>query len=115
MCQALSRLLRVAGYVVQPYFSAEAFLDDPVHAQVDFVVADIHLRGMSGFDLQHRLRQACPALPLAFITAHDEPATRARANASGCVAYLRKPFPGSELLEAIRLALPPPLKPTTEP
>ena len=102
MCQALSRLLRTAGYVVRPYFSAEAFLDDPERHGVRFVVADIQLRGMSGFDLQRKLHQEIPALPFAFITAHDEPATRAQAQASGCVAYFRKPFPGSELLTAIK-------------
>jgi len=102
MCQALSRLLRTAGYVVRPYFSAEAFLDDPAHHGVRIVVADIQLRGMSGFDLQRKLHQEIPALPFAFITAHDEPATRAQAQASGCVAYFRKPFPGSELLTAIK-------------
>ena len=102
MCQALSRLLRTVGYVVRPYFSAEAFLDDPDHLAVRFVVADIQLRGMSGFDLQLKLQQEIPALPCAFITAHDEPATRDQARASGCVAYFRKPFPGSELLSVIK-------------
>lgn len=104
MCQALGRLLSVAGYDVRTYFSAESFFDDPDHHQTSFVVADIQLRGMSGFDLQERLRQEHPALPVAFITAHDESKTRARAKVSGCVAYLRKPFPGSVLLDAVRSA-----------
>jgi len=101
MCQALSRLLSVAGHVVRTYFSAEAFLDDPEHHHAQFVVADIQLRGMSGFDLQRKFHKKNPAVPFAFITAHDEAETRAQAKASGCVAYLRKPFPGSKLLEVI--------------
>ena len=105
MCQALSRLVQVAGYDVRTYFSAESFLDDPDHHHTRFVVADIQLRGMSGFDLQRRLQHERPGLPVAFITAHDEAATRAQARDSGCVAYLRKPFPGSLLIEAIRSAL----------
>jgi FixJ family two-component response regulator len=107
MCQALSRLLRAAGYQVHPYFSAEAFLDDPDHADAAFVVADIQLSGMSGFDLQERLRQERDAAPIAFITAFDEPETRAKAAASGCVIYLRKPFPGNQLLDALRAAIGP--------
>jgi FixJ family two-component response regulator len=102
MCQALSRLLRLAGYDVRTYFSAESFLEDPGHVRARFVVADIQLCGISGFDLQRRLQQERPGLPVAFITAHDEAATRVQARDSGCVAYLRKPFPGSQLLEAIR-------------
>ena len=107
MCQAVSRLLRLAGYSVRTYFSAESFLDDPDHAHARFVVVDIQLRGMSGFDLQRQLRLKFSSLPVAFITAHDEPATRVQARDSGCVAYLRKPFPTSELLAAIRDALAP--------
>jgi FixJ family two-component response regulator len=102
MCQALSRLLSVAGYDVRSYFSAESFLDDPEHARTRFVVADIQLRGMSGLDLQRKLRQDNPALPFAFITAHDEPATRSQATAAGHAAYLRKPFPGCALLDIIK-------------
>jgi FixJ family two-component response regulator len=102
MCQALTRLLRLAGYDVRTYFSAESFLDDPDHDDTRFLVADIQLRGMSGFDLRRRLH---PGLPVAFITAHDEAATRAQARDLGCVAYLRKPFPGSALIDAIRPAL----------
>jgi FixJ family two-component response regulator len=107
MCRALSRLLRTAGYVARDYFSAEAFLADPACSGACFVVADIQLRGMSGFDLQRRLHQERPDLPVAFITAHDEEETRAQAGDSGCVAYLRKPFPGILLLDAIHSKITP--------
>ena len=110
MCQALSRLVQLAGYDVRTYFSAESFLDDPDHDHTRFVVADIQLRGMSGFDLVRLLQHERPGLPVAFITAHDEAATRAQARDSGCVAYLRKPFPGTLLIEAIRSALEQPAK-----
>jgi len=110
MCQALSRLVQVAGYDVRTYFSAESFLDDPDHDHTRFVVADIQLRGMSGFDLQRQLQQERPGLPVVFITAHDEAAARAQARDLGCVAYLRKPFPGSVLIEAVRSALGQPAK-----
>jgi FixJ family two-component response regulator len=105
MCQALGRLLRLAGYDVRTYFSAESFLEDPDHSHTRLLVADIQLQGMSGCDLQASRGQECPGLPVAFITAHDEAATRAQARDSGCVAYLRKPFAGSLLIEAIRAAL----------
>jgi FixJ family two-component response regulator len=114
MCQALGRLLRLAGYDVRTYFSAESFLEDPDHNHTRLLVADIQLRGMSGFDLQGRLERERPGLPVVFITAHDEAATRAQARDSGCVAYLRKPFPGSVLIEAIRAAIDRPPR-TTEP
>jgi FixJ family two-component response regulator len=67
MCEALSRLLQVAGYDVRSYFSAESFLADPRHASTRFVVADIQLGGMSGFALQRKLLQENSAIPFAFI------------------------------------------------
>ena len=115
MCQALCRLLHLAGYDVKSYFSAESFLDDPDHARTRFVVADIQLRGMSGFDLQRQLQQELPGLPVAFITAHDEAATRTQARVSGCVAYFRKPVPTRGLLDAIRSALAQPSPPSNLP
>jgi len=106
VCKALSRLLRASGYAVLSYSSAEAFLDDPQHDRVDFLVADIGLGGMSGFELKERLHAEAHEPPVAFITAHDEAAVRKRARSSGCVAYLRKPFPGIDLLNAIHQAIP---------
>jgi FixJ family two-component response regulator len=102
MCQALGRLLSVAGHEVRTYYSAESFLGDLNHVHARFVVADIQLPGMSGFDLKRKLEAEFPALPVAFITAHDEAETRAMAASSGCVAYFRKPFPGSALLAVIK-------------
>jgi two-component system response regulator FixJ len=101
MCLALTRLVDVAGYEVRSYFSAESFLEDVDHLHASFIVSDIQLRGMSGFDLQRAVHRENPKVPFAFITAHDEVKTRAQARACG-VAYLRKPFPGSALLAAIR-------------
>lgn len=102
---ALSRLLRASSYHVRTYASAELLLADPAHANADFLVVDVQLGGMSGFDLRERLAKEGRLPPTAFITAHDEPDTREKAWRGGCVAYLRKPFPGKSLLEAIRAAL----------
>lgn len=104
MCTALSRLLRASSYSVKTYASAEIFLADPAHAKADFLVLDVQLGGLSGFELRERLAVEGPLPPIAFVTAHDEPETRERAWQRGCVAYLRKPFPGVSLLHAIRTA-----------
>ncbi len=105
MCHALARVLRAAGYGVQTYYSAEAYMDDPAHGDTDFLVADIQLRGMSGFDLQQQVRGEAHRPPVALITAHDEADVRERARTSGCAVYLRKPFPATLLIGAIRRSL----------
>jgi DNA-binding NarL/FixJ family response regulator len=42
-----------------------------------------------------------------FITAHDDPAVRAQAEASGCAGYFRKTNSGTDILAAIRRAIGP--------
>jgi FixJ family two-component response regulator len=67
---------------------------------------------MSGFDLQDKL-----AVPIIFITAHDDAVTLERIEKSGASGHLRKPFGEKSILEAIRrvvgangTAEPPPTK-----
>ena len=103
--RAIGRLLRAAGFDAVPYSSAEAFLADNAHERQDCAVFDIHLGGMSGLDLRRRLAAEGKRLPVIFVTAHDEPATREEAQKAGCSAYLRKPVPGKMLIEAINNAV----------
>ncbi len=103
--RAIGRLLRAAGFEPIAYASAEAFLADAASAQRDCAVFDIHLGGMSGLDLCRHLAAQGSTLPVIFVTAHDEPATREEAQEVGCAAYLRKPVPGRALIEAINKAL----------
>ena len=103
---ALARLLRIAGYTVRTFESGAEFLetlddDDAPRA----LVLDVHLPGLSGFDVQSRLRAAGLELAIVFITAADDPALDARVREAGGVALLRKPFTNDALLAAIEAAL----------
>ncbi len=104
VCRALSRLLRAEGIQPVSYLSAEEFLADAKRPQFDCLVFDIRLGGMSGIDLKRRLQAAGSSTPVIYITAHDEPETRERAEAAGCAAYFAKTAPGTDVLQAIRLA-----------
>ena len=101
--RALGRLLGAAGFGVAPFASAEEFLASDSVGAISCLVLDIHLGGMTGFDLQQRLAAAGSPIPTIFITAHDDAITRERARSG--VAYLRKPFREDALLGAIREAL----------
>lgn len=103
---ALARLLRIAGYSVKTFESGAEFLetldeDDPPRA----VVLDVHLPGVSGFDVQARLRADGLELPIVFITAADDRGLEARVREAGGVELLRKPFSNDVLLAAIDAAL----------
>lgn len=101
---ALARLLKLAGFKVWAFASAEDLLASSVAATADCLLCDVHLPGMSGFEFRRRLVQAGSAVPLIFITAHDSPAARDEAQRLGAAAYLPKPFVGRTLVDAVREA-----------
>jgi FixJ family two-component response regulator len=104
--RALHRLIQLNGYAVQSFASAQAFLDASPRCQPDCLVLDVHLNG-SGFELQARLAADGMKIPIIFITAHNDDATRRRIEKSGAVAHLWKPVDRSTLLHAIRRAIGP--------
>jgi FixJ family two-component response regulator len=102
---ALRRLLNAAGFHAISFSSAEALLESKAVTQAACLILDVHLPGLSGFELQRRLRQDGPTRPVIFITAYEDPASKAEAQGAGAVAYLTKPFSGRLLLAAITEAL----------
>ena len=103
--RALRRLVQGAGYSVETFASALEFLDSCRPGRVACLVLDIHLDKMSGFDVHARLAAAGAAIPIIFITAHDDAPTRERPRHAGVVAYLPKPFDKRALLDAIACAV----------
>lgn len=72
MRRSVERLLNAHGFVTEGYASAEAFLHRDTKSRIGCLVLDIHLRGMSGIELRHRLKSAGSKLPVVFITAVDD-------------------------------------------
>ena len=101
MRKSIERLLQASGYATAAFASAEAFLQSTVVDGAMGLVLDIHLGGMSGLGLRRCLNAAQSKVPVVFITAHDDEATRAEAIALGCVDYLHKPFDASRLTRAL--------------
>jgi FixJ family two-component response regulator len=102
---AVERLLLAGGYAVSTFGSAEALLGSDAWREAACLILDIRLPGLSGGELRDRLAAEGVHAPVIFMTAHDDPVTRERAEASRPVAYLLKPFRGRELLEAVARAL----------
>lgn len=104
MRSAVARMLGIAGFEVAAFASAEDCLASGAAASADCIVSDVQLPGASGFALCERLAQSGSTAPVIFITAYDSPATRAAAERLGGRAYLRKPFEGRVLVDAVRQA-----------
>src|SRR5262245_45481709 len=102
---ALERLLHAGGYPVSTFDSAEALLGSNASLAGGCLVLDVRLPGLSGPELRERLTADGRDVPVIFMTAHDDPQTRERAQACRPVAYLQKPFAARQLLEAAALAL----------
>ena len=104
--ESLDSLLRSAGLAVRVYGSAEEFLNSEHHCDVDCLILDVRLPGMSGFELQRELLAGSCRVPVVFMTAHGyDKRTRSEAASDWTVAYLTKPFSEAELLEAINTSL----------
>jgi FixJ family two-component response regulator len=103
--KALGRLIASAGFDVESYSAGEDMLARGRFAECACAVLDVRLPGMSGPELQERLRTMAPALQIIFVTAHYEESLRDVALAAGAIAYLRKPFDQDELLNAVRTAV----------
>jgi FixJ family two-component response regulator len=102
---ALGRMLRLADYAVASYASAEEFLASLATRHPACVILDVNMPGLSGFDVQSRLRAADIQVPVVFITASDDRALGQAAIDAGGVCLLRKPFSNDALLEAVGAAL----------
>jgi FixJ family two-component response regulator len=103
--RALGRLVQSGGYAAETFASAPEFYGSSPRGRTACLVLDINLEGMSGFDLQERLVADRVGIPVIFITAHDDEATRERVRRSGAAGYLCKPFDKRALLDAIQAAL----------
>jgi FixJ family two-component response regulator len=105
MRQAIERLLKASGFATVAYASAEELLAVGPAAGDACVVCDLKLPAMSGLELLAELRTRGWMRPLILVTAHDSPLVRQEAERDGVAAYLTKPFLGSALVAAMRIAI----------
>ena len=98
---ALEQLLRSAGFHALTFESAEAFLAHSDRSDVDCLIADINLPGMSGVDLVKGLGSNGHRLPAVLITGRRDAATTELARQAGEVPRLYKPFSDAALFEVI--------------
>ena len=103
--RSTERLIRAAGFNVQPYTLARDFLKNPRPVGPACLVLDVRMPGLSGIDLQRELNQASIDIPIIFITGHGDIPLSVRAMKAGATEFLTKPFKGPVLLEAVRAAI----------
>jgi FixJ family two-component response regulator len=99
--RALARTIRLKGFEVESFASAEALLARGVPERDAYLVLDVDLPGIGGVELKRTLAAAGRDLPTIFITALDPTEVGASLAALAPLAVLYKPFDQKDLLEAI--------------
>ena len=103
--ESTARLVRSLGYCAAVFSSAEEYLHSDRIRDCACVITDLHMRGMSGADLQHRLIADGHRTPIIFMTGHFEENARAQALSAGAFGFLRKPFADESLVACLDEAL----------
>jgi RNA polymerase sigma factor (sigma-70 family) len=103
---AIERRLRLAGYEVATYASAEQVLGRlPSGEARECILLDVQIPGLNGLDLQSRLNEFGLTVPIVFLTGHADTAATVRAIKAGAEDFLTKPVASQQLIEAIERAL----------
>src|SRR5579863_27801 len=102
---ALQDLIESVGMATLCFDSAEQFLESRAKHQASCLIADIGMPGMSGIELQARLKVERCGIPIIFITARGDIPLAVSAMKEGASDFFTKPFEGSLFLAAVGHAL----------
>jgi len=100
----LTRVLTKEGYEVEALGDGETALAAIAARQPDLILLDVHLPGVGGFDVCHRLKQA-PAtrlVPIVLMTGLGDREHKLRGIDAGADDFLSKPFDLAELKARVR-------------
>ena len=103
--ESLELLIRSAGWQPETFASAQAFLACPRRKTPSCLVLDVSLPDLNGLDLQQRVVDDRPDMPIIFITGYGDVPMTVRAMKAGAVEFLTKPFRDDALLSAISQAI----------
>lgn len=97
-------LLRMAGFDVLTYASAESFLELDDATWPGCLVLDQRMPGMTGMELQEAMVERSETLPIIFLSAHGDIPMAMQAVHRGAEDFLVKPADPQVLIEAVRKA-----------
>ena len=90
--EALSALLRQAGYEIDAHADGREAFNSLIGSEYDLAIVDLMLPGMNGLALVRNLRRQLVGLPILIITARDALEDRVSGLDAGADDYLVKPF-----------------------
>jgi FixJ family two-component response regulator len=102
---SLCDLVESTGLGARCFGSAEEFLEYDLHCQVECLIAEIQMRGMSGLELQAMLKEEHCNIPIIFLASNGGARMRIQAMREGAVEFMAKPLDFQLLLKTLRAAL----------
>ena len=102
---SLSLLLKSVGTECLTFENAVQFLDSGLGITNGCLILDIRMPGMSGMELQQKLKELGNELPIIFITGHGDIPMAVEAMKLGAIEFIQKPFREQDLLDCINRAL----------
>ncbi|HEX6987171.1 MAG TPA: response regulator transcription factor [Planctomycetaceae bacterium] len=105
MRKSLAWLVESVDLRAETYETATAFLDRFDPERPGCLLCDVRMPGMSGLELQERLRAIGSQIPVIMITGYGDIACAVRAMKAGAVDFLEKPVSDQTLLDHIQRAI----------
>ncbi|MBN1310229.1 MAG: response regulator [Anaerolineae bacterium] len=101
--EVVTRWLKLAGATVLTACDGKAGLEIAVKHRPDFILADLSMPVMDGWEMQYKLKNnpemAC--IPVIALTAHALQYVEDRVVAAGFAAHIAKPFKPEELISEV--------------
>ncbi len=105
LCQTLSHILQVKGYVPLTARTGKAALDKIDQETPDVVLIDLRLEDMSGLHVLEEIKKRAPGTECILFTGYASQSSAIEAINLGAYGYVQKPYDVEQLLVIIRRAI----------
>lgn len=101
LCAAAEEWLGVSGFAVTSFTAPQQALDRVDPANVDCVVTDVRMTGLSGLDVLRHFHAIAPDLPVVLLTGHGDVALAVGAMRDGAHDFIEKPYDAEHLVAVL--------------
>ncbi len=102
---SLRWLIESVGLNVKTFSNGQELLENFNEAEISCLVLDVRMPGISGLDLQQRLKKMNAKIPVIIVTGHADVPMAIQAMKAGAFDFIEKPYSDQLLLERIQCAI----------